>query len=333
MNPTISVIMPVYNVEAYVADAICSVLDQSFGDFELLIVDDGGADASVDICRLFTDPRIRIISQENRGLAGARNTGIRNAKGKYIAFIDSDDLWAPRKLAIHVAHLERCAHIGVSYAASALVDDNGAPIGVIQSPKLYHIRSEDIFLRNPIGNGSAPVIRRETLEAITYRNGIREECWFDESFRQSEDIECWMRIALTTNWAFEGVDEVLTFYRVNEGGLSANIMKQFESWKRMSAKVKVAAPDFHAKWARLSEAFQLRYLARRAARMRSGRTALWLSLRAMVCDLQMTIREPKKTLTTFAAACALCILPRNTYERIEQVVLQTLSAKSARAVI
>lgn len=331
MNPTISVIMPVYNVEAYVADAICSVLDQSFSDFELLVVDDGGADASIEICRLFTDPRIRIISQQNRGLAGARNTGIRNAKGKYIAFIDSDDLWAPRKLSVHVAHLERCAHVGVSYAASALVDDNGAPIGVVQSPKLHHIRNEDIFLRNPIGNGSAPVIRRETLEAITYFNGIREECWFDESFRQSEDIECWMRIALTTNWAFEGIDEVLTFYRVNEGGLSANILKQFESWKRMSAKVKATAPSFHAKWARLSEAFQLRYLARRAARMRSGRTALWLSLRAMVCDLQMTMREPKKTLTTLAAACALCALPRELYERFEKHMLLRLASVNTGA--
>ena len=326
MRPTVSVVMPVYHVEQYVADAICSVLDQSFQDFELLIVDDGGDDASMDICRLFTDPRIRIITQKNRGLAGARNTGIRHARGKYVALIDSDDLWRPRKLALHVAHLETQDAVGVSYAASMLVDDAGAPIGVIQSPKLFDVRAEDVFLRNPVGNGSAPVIRRETLDAIVFKNDEGEDCWFDESFRQSEDIECWMRIALTTAWTFEGVDGVLTHYRVNEGGLSANIMRQFESWKRMCAKVEAVNPGFHKKWARLSEAFQLRYLARRAARMRCGGAALQLSLRALFCDLQLALREPKKTLSTLAAACALCALPRPAYERLEQLVLSQLAA-------
>lgn len=325
MSPTVSVVMPVYNVEQYVADAVCSVLDQSFQDFELLIVDDGGNDASMDICRLFSDPRIRIISQKNRGLAGARNTGIRNARGKYVAFIDSDDLWRPRKLAIHVAHLEKQKTVGVSYAASLLVDDAGAPIGVIQSPKLSGIRAEDVFLRNPVGNGSAPVIRREALDAIAFSNATGEDCWFDESFRQSEDIECWMRIALKTDWAFEGVDDVLTLYRVNQSGLSANIMRQFDSWKRMCAKVEAADPAFHKKWARLSEAFQLRYLARRAARMRCGGAALQLSLRALFCDMQLALREPKKTLTTLAAACALCALPRSAYERLERFMLSRIA--------
>lgn len=332
MKPVVSVVMPVYNVEGYVADAVCSVLDQTYDNFELLIVDDGGSDASVDICRLFTDPRVRIISQKNRGLAGARNTGIRCAKGDYIAFLDSDDFWAANKLAVHVAHLERCNHVGVSYSGSVLIDEANTPIGVEQSPKLFDIRPEDVFLRNPVGNGSAPVIRRETLDAIAFANDAGEACWFDESFRQSEDIECWMRIALTTNWAFEGVDGALTFYRVNSGGLSANIMNQFESWKRMVAKVEAVAPDFHGKWARLSEAFQLRYLARRAARMRCGRMALGLSLRAMLCDLKLTLREPAKTLTTLAAACALCALPRNAYEWTERAALNARAANKEGAV-
>ena len=333
MRPNVSVVMPVYNVEQYVADAICSVLDQTFEDFELIIVDDGGADASMDICRLFSDPRIHIVSQENRGLAGARNTGIRHARGEYIAFLDSDDIWKPHKLAIHVAHLNAKKGVGVSYSPSILIDDHGDAIGLIQAPKLYDVRSEDIFLRNPIGNGSAPVIRRSVLNEILFRNGAGEACWFDESFRQSEDIECWMRIALNTRWQFEGVEEPLTLYRVNHGGLSANIMKQFDSWKRMCAIVECTHPKFYRKWGRLSEAFQLRYLARRAARMRSGATALSLALRAIYCDVQMALREPKKTLTTLAAACALCALPRGVYENLEGAVLARVSArKEAEAV-
>jgi glycosyltransferase involved in cell wall biosynthesis len=79
--------MPVYNVERYVGEAVQSVLAQSFADFELLIVDDGGSDGSMAICRSFDDPRIRIVSQANRGLAGARNTGILAARGEFIALL------------------------------------------------------------------------------------------------------------------------------------------------------------------------------------------------------------------------------------------------------
>jgi glycosyltransferase involved in cell wall biosynthesis len=87
--------MPVYNVERYVAQAVQSVLAQTYGDFELLIVDDGGQDRSVAICAGFDDPRIRILPQTNRGLAGARNTGILAARGQYVAFLDPDDRWLP----------------------------------------------------------------------------------------------------------------------------------------------------------------------------------------------------------------------------------------------
>ena len=326
MHPTVSVIMPVYNVEEYVADAVCSVLDQTYKNFELIIVDDGGADASMEICRLFNDHRIRIVSQKNRGLAGARNTGIREAGGQYLAFLDSDDIWDPRKIATHVVHLRKNPILGVSYSPSILIDDCGQEIGVIQAPKLTEVRAEDVFLRNPVGNGSAPVIRRNALDDIEFKNDLGEACWFDENFRQSEDIECWMRIALDTNWKFEGVEKPLTFYRVNECGLSANIMKQFESWKRMCLKVECAHPQFYQEWAQLSEAFQLRYLARRAARMRCGTVALKLTWRAIWRDLTIMLREPKKTLSTFAAACALCILPRGLYERAEHAALMHLSA-------
>jgi glycosyltransferase involved in cell wall biosynthesis len=102
----VSVILPVYGVEKYIAEAVRSVLAQTFSDFELLIIDDGSPDRSVEICRQFTDSRIRIIQQQNRGLSGARNTGIRYAKGEYLAFLDGDDLWAPEKLEKQVAHLD-----------------------------------------------------------------------------------------------------------------------------------------------------------------------------------------------------------------------------------
>ena len=125
VTPLISVIMPVYNVEAYVGEAIASVIGQSFANWELIIIDDGGCDASMVICRMFADKRIRIITQANRGLAGARNTGIAAAQGRYIALLDSDDRWHPDKLLMHMIHLEADASVDVSYAGSRMIDAAG----------------------------------------------------------------------------------------------------------------------------------------------------------------------------------------------------------------
>lgn len=309
-RPTVSVIMPVYNTAKYVEAAIQSVLAQTFTQFELLIIDDAGSDGSIDLCRAIDDPRIRIISQANRGLAGARNTGIRNARGQYIALLDSDDLWEPRKLERHVEHLRLAPHIGVSYAASKLIDEDGHLLRIVQRPKLKRVSPRDVFLRNPIGNGSAPVLRRAVFDDIASLNPDREELdYFDDSFRQSEDIECWCRIALTTDWGFEGISGAYTRYRINEGGLSANVVKQFETWSRVRDRVKQLDPHFARKWAPYAEAYQLRYLARRAVRMGEGALA-WSLLRDALKLCPMMIREePRKTLVTLLAASVLRFLP------------------------
>lgn len=311
MNPPIvSVIMPVYNTTKYVQAAIDSVLAQTYANFELLIIDDDGSDDSIELCRAYDDPRIRIISQQNRGLAGARNTGIRNARGQFVALLDSDDLWEPIKLEKHVEHLRRAPHIGISYAASSLIDDDGNLLRIVQRPKLRKINPQDIFLRNPIGNGSAPVLRRAVFDDIAFLNNDRDELdYFDDAFRQSEDIECWCRIALTTDWGFEGIRGTHTRYRINEGGLSANVVKQFATWSCVKDRVAQLDPHFAARWAPYAEAFQMRYLARRCVRMGEGSLAWSLMKDAMKLCPQIAIREPKKTLTTLVAAGALRFLP------------------------
>jgi len=309
-TPIVSVIMPVYNTAKYVEAAIDSVLSQSFEAFELLIVDDAGSDQSVDLCRTYDDPRIRIISQVNRGLAGARNTGIRNARGQFIALLDSDDLWAPEKLEKHIEHLLMSPDVGVSYAASTMMDDDGNALRIVQRPKLQNVSAKDVFLRNPVGNGSAPVLRKAVFNDIAFLNTGREELdYFDETFRQSEDIECWCRIALTTDWKFEGIPGALTAYRINEGGLSANVIKQFETWSRVRARVGQLDPDFAKTWSDQAEAYQKRYLARRSFRMGEGALAWALMKEALATSPRILIDEPAKTLTTLLAALVLRFRP------------------------
>ena len=191
----ITVVIPLYQTEAYIADALRSVLAQTYQDFEVIVVDDGSRDRGPDIARATGDARVRVVTQENRGLAGARNTGIRQATTEFIALLDADDLWAPEKLARHVAKFTAEPGLDISFSASRLIDDAGHDIGLIQSPRSAALETADFFCRNPIGNGSAPVLRRRALDQIAFRDAAIERlCWFDESFRQSEDVECWLRL-------------------------------------------------------------------------------------------------------------------------------------------
>ena len=320
-TPIVSIVMPVYNTAKYVEAAIDSVLAQTFEDFELLIIDDAGPDHSIDLCRAYDDPRIQIISQANRGLAGARNTGIRNARGQFIALLDSDDLWEAEKLARHVEHLWQSPDVGISYAASKMIDDDGNLLRIVQRPKLKNVTARDVFLRNPVGNGSAPIIRKEVFEDIAFINETRQELdYFDETFRQSEDIECWCRMALMTKWRFEGIAGAYTRYRINEGGLSANVVKQFETWSRVKARVTELNPTFAAKWGAYAEAYQKRYLARRSFRMGEGALAWSLMKEALQTCPRILFEEPAKTLTTIAAVLALRLRPERFRLRIQTLI-------------
>ena len=318
--PQISVIMPVYNVEKFVARSIESVLRQSFTDFELILVDDGGKDQSLAICQSFKDPRIRIISQANRGLAGARNTGIRNANGRFMALLDSDDLWHEEKLNRHFKHLIANPTVGVSFSGSLFIDESDTSMGISMVPKLTQIDAAHIFCRNPIGNGSAPVMRREVFSDIAFSQSVggnTEWAYFDEAFRFGEDIECWMRIACNTKWKFEGIEGDLTLYRIVSSGLSANTTKMYEFWNKMYAKVETYAPDIILRHGRKARAYQLRYYARRAVREGQGLKAAATVAMALCYAPIILIEEPKKTLVTLAAALLASALPKTLFQRLE----------------
>ncbi|MGI4954408.1 MAG: glycosyltransferase family 2 protein [Janthinobacterium lividum] len=328
MPPTVSVVMPVYNVARTVAHAVASVLSQSFTEFELIIVDDGGTDDSVAICRGFADPRIRIISQANRGLAGARNTGISAAIGEFVALLDSDDAMKPEKLERHVAHLRARPAVGISYAGADLMDDDGQPLGIRQEPKRRGVTARDVFCGRVILNGSIPVFRREALEQIAFRAPDGAGRWyFDERFRRSEDVECWMRLALQTSWQFAGLPGRYTDYRINRTSLSADVILQLDSWERVYETVRAYAPGFIARHGDEARARELRYLARRSFHMRDRGMALHLITRALALRPSLLLGEPVKTGSTLAACAALRLLP----ERSLAALLRTVNPALAGA--
>lgn len=323
----VSVIIPLYNTEAFIGKTVQSVLDQTYPNFEVLIVNDQSSDRSIEICQQFQDERIQILHQPNRGPSAARNLGIRHATGDFVAFLDSDDLWRPDKLEKQVAHLNQRPTVGISFTRSAFIDQTDKPLSYYQMPRLTDITLDHLFCRNPISNGSAPMLRREVLEAIQYSGtwqGEVETCYFDPDLLRSEDIECWLRIGLQTQWQIEGIPEALTLYRVSSGGssLSSSVMKHLEDFEKMVAKTRLYAPDFIAQWEHLCRAYQLRYLARRAISRRDRTLALSLTHRALKTHWQILWHEPRRTLITIAAAYLLWLVPPALYRQIELLGLQ-----------
>jgi glycosyltransferase involved in cell wall biosynthesis len=317
-----SIIVPAFNVSATLAETLNSLLKQTYPTFEVIVVDDGSTDDTAQIAAQFArDRRVRVIRQANRGLAGARNTGIAAARGDVIGFCDSDDLWLPQKLALHVAHLEANPHVGISYCGSALMNNAGALTGQAQRPRLTNVDAASIFKRNPIGNGSAPVLRRAVLEDIAFRprHEPSRDWYFDETFRQSEDIECWLRIALSTDWAFEGIPGLWTQYRIASGGLSAATDRQLAAWERMVEKLTPLNPAFFEVNTPVARAYQLRYLARRAISDLDAPRAASLS-RAWISQSRLPlIEEPAKSVVTLAAAVVLAVLGRQVLQRMMQL--------------
>ena len=322
---SVSIIIPMFNAERYIASTLESALTQTYKNLEILIVDDGSTDRSVEICQQFKDERIKIIRQQNRGGSGARNTGIRNAKGEYLAFLDADDMWLPQKIEKHISHLESSPTIGVSFSYSRFIDESGTPLGLYQFSKVKDITPLDLLCRTPIGNGSAAFFRREVFEDIEFQTkvgSVVENHYFDEQFRGSQDVECWMRMALKTSWKMEGIPEVLTLYRVNSEGMSANLSQKVEAWKQLIRKVYTYAPEEMAEWEKPALAYHFRHLARRAVTLRDGTQAMSLFYQAVITYWFILIEEPYRTILTGASAGLLCILPNSIYDRFFQLAVK-----------
>ncbi len=317
-TPLVSVVIPVYNVEQYIEKALSSVLAQTYLNLEIIVVDDQSPDQSIALVKQkFSDPRLRIVQQKNRGLAGARNTGIRNANGEYIAFLDSDDFWQADKIEQHIRLMQAEPNCGVSFCSSLFVDEQSQSLGRLQAPKKKHgFQANDIFCRNPIGNGSVPVIRKGVLQQIAFTtddktdNGLPYIQYFDEALRQSEDVDCWTRIALLTGAQFHYIDKPLTNYRLNTGGLSADVDKQFETWSALLVKLESYAPRFAKQYGPIAKAFQYRYLARRCVFQGQGKLALSLMWNAFKTSPLALTQELRKTIETSVASLGLALMPQ-----------------------
>ena len=183
--PQVAVIIPAYNQSQYLRQAIQSVLDQTFIDWEAVIVDDGSSDDTRNVAHSFTDSRVRYIYQENRGLSAARNTGIRSSAAPYLSFLDSDDMFLPEKLALLLDALEQQPELGMVAGQAIPVDEYNQRVGKIMDTPLPQ-QPERLLLGNPLHVGSV-LLRRSWQEQAGF---------FDESLRSYEDWDMWLRLSV-----------------------------------------------------------------------------------------------------------------------------------------
>jgi glycosyltransferase involved in cell wall biosynthesis len=215
--PKVSVIIPTYNRARLIAEAIRSVLDQTYQDFEIIVIDDGSTDNTREVVGSFKDPRIKYIYQENRGVCIARNNGIKNSNGDYIIFLDSDDMLLKNAITIEASILDSFPNVALSYGQLFAIDEKERVI-VLSKPKhrrpgVYQGTKEILnFLRysNNIGT-SITMVRRSSIIDV----GL-----FDPAFSSgSEDFELWVRIA--KKYAVSYIAEPVGKYRVHSSGISA----------------------------------------------------------------------------------------------------------------
>jgi glycosyltransferase involved in cell wall biosynthesis len=185
--PHISIIIPTYNRASLVGRAVKSVLAQTYQDFELIIVNDASTDETDEILRSFNDERIRYIRHKNNiGGSGARNTGIKLATGKYIAFIDDDDEWLPEKIELQVLRFQKVSHkVGLVYTGLE-VRDNNSNLVKKKYPPAYKGDVKLNLLESTTIGSPTPLIKKECFETV----GL-----FDESLKSCQDWDMWKRIS------------------------------------------------------------------------------------------------------------------------------------------
>ena len=228
--PTVSIVMPAFNVEAYVADAIRSALAQTYTDFELVVVDDGSKDGTADVVRGLAreDRRVHLVQQANRGLAGARNAALRAARGEFFALLDSDDLWEPEFLAEQMAIMQARPDVDI-------VTGNGWYLGGAKHGQLARPHPDprpDPELASIIGDEWSvfimSVVRRHVYTTIGP---------FDEDMRSNEDYDFWLRAAIA-GFSFARNDRPLGHYRLRTDSLSASDVRMIRGILQVYTKLR-----------------------------------------------------------------------------------------------
>ncbi|MCA9971782.1 MAG: glycosyltransferase, partial [Anaerolineales bacterium] len=245
----VSVIIPNYNHAAYLGDAIDSALRQTYPHFEVIVVDDGSTDDSRAVAARYGD-RIRTIWQENQGLSAARNTGLRHARGEYVALLDADDMLEPTFMQALTGVLAADPDLGGVICGYQFVDDDGVPLPQQEARSIAPQALHDTLLDGNFLVPESILVRRRCYQAVAP---------FDETLRACEDWDMWLR--MSQQFAIGSLPRLLTRHRVLRGSMSSDPQRMLDNRLVVLARLLGPEPaDARSGTARTRRAFARAYL-------------------------------------------------------------------------
>jgi glycosyltransferase involved in cell wall biosynthesis len=210
--PEISVIIPVYNGEKTIQETIESVLHQTYTSFEILVINGGSADSTLDIVSHISDRRIKLFNYPQANVAVNRNRGLTNASGEFITFLDADDIWTKDKLELQYKALQESPEATVAYSWTNAIDQTGKFLRVCSHAQWEGNVYAKFLLDDFIGNGSNVMVRSFAFQEVGN---------FNETLTNAEDTEMWIRLAARYN--FVPVEKVQVFYRISPNSKSSHL--------------------------------------------------------------------------------------------------------------
>ena len=312
-EPLVSVVIPAHNAAATIHETVSSVLQQTFANLEVLVIDNASTDATAAVVAGIDDGRVRCISFAQAGASFARNQGIGHARGRYVALLDADDLWLPDKIAEQLDAFENNPEAGLVFCWCDSVDEHGVFLKKGNYVQLEEPVYEQMIQWNLLENTSSPMIRREVLEKIGA---------FDEKLWLPEDWDLWLRIAY--HYPIICIPKVLVHYRVHRGSASLSDVQLMidASLKVLGTALDRLPPSRQRdKLERISKANLYQHLAMRMVETSDGRsTAIeaaglwWRSVRIRPGMFANCKRSTKLGM----AILAILILPPATFTKLRR---------------
>lgn len=280
-TPLVSVIIPAYNAEAFIASTLQSVLAQTYRNLDVIVVDDGSCDRTVEVVQQFVamDERVRLLQQPNGGVSAARNLAIAHSHGEFVAPVDADDIWYPR----HVEQQVRCfqsgdASLGLVYSWSVDIDETDALLGTFRASEIQGNVFTTLVCHNFLGNASASMMRRSCLDRVgLYDSGLRAQ--------QAQGCEDWdLYLRLAEHFTFGVVSSFTVGYRKLSGSMSGDYRQMARSHAVVMQSIRQRHPDLPALLFRFSSSSLYFYFAHQSHRLQKHGTTLYWLQQAVIAD-------------------------------------------------
>lgn len=307
--PLTSVIIPTYNAGRFITLTVDSVLQQTLPDLELIVIDDGSADDTLEKVRAYRDGRIHIIEQPHQGGPVALNAGLNIARGEYVAFLDHDDIWLPNKLERHAKFLQQHSEVDLTFSWIRWIDGEGKDTGLRSRRWTGPISFRQLLVDFVIGTTSSVVFRRSAID----RAG-----WFDPRLPRCWDSDLCFRVSLLRPGNAHAIPEELTLYRRHTGQQSRDWQAMKQERGQLLEKLRLLAPELVSLVMARSVSNMHRYwafLAYEQCRFPEACHLLWQGFLCTPSGFVMEVRNWK-----LGAAClAGWVLPNRLHRSLERL--------------